>query len=110
MRSYYVANGLGNHIDDPTVEEMRTFLDAIDVTDEEHGAAWLGTESGPGLLGLEPESEVGEKLRVPWHALMDVAGECLTLDGALDPPRRRTTGWPSANQVARLRSCTVNGG
>ena len=49
MRSYYVANGLGNHIDDPTVVEMRTFLDAVDVTDEEHGAAWLGTENGSTL-------------------------------------------------------------
>jgi hypothetical protein len=44
--SFYVANGLGDHLDDPSEEEMRRFLNAIDASDEEHGAAWLGTDSG----------------------------------------------------------------
>ena len=43
---YYVANGLGDQLDNPTAEEMRRFLDEVDVTDEEHGAAWLETEGG----------------------------------------------------------------
>ncbi len=44
--SFYVANGLGDYIDNPTVEEMRDFLAQVDVTDEEHGAAWLSVASG----------------------------------------------------------------
>jgi hypothetical protein len=32
--SYYVANGLGDHLDNPTAEEMRRFLEEVDVTDE----------------------------------------------------------------------------
>jgi hypothetical protein len=45
----YVANGLGDHIDDPCVDEMRAFLDDVDETDEEHGAAWLSTDDGYSL-------------------------------------------------------------
>jgi hypothetical protein len=44
--TYYVANGLGEHLDDPTPEEMRRFLEEVDVTDQEHGAAWLSTDGG----------------------------------------------------------------
>jgi hypothetical protein len=42
---YYVANGLGDSITEPTVEQMRAFLDDLDPTDEEHGAAWLSNDS-----------------------------------------------------------------
>jgi hypothetical protein len=42
---FYVANGLGDHLDDPSEEAMRRFLDAIDTSDEEHGAAWLSTDA-----------------------------------------------------------------
>lgn len=41
-----MANGLGDHLDNPTPEEMRRFLEQVDVTDEEHGAAWLSTDGG----------------------------------------------------------------
>jgi hypothetical protein len=40
-----VANGLGDYLDDPSEEAMRRFLNAIDTSDEEHGAAWLSTDS-----------------------------------------------------------------
>lgn len=43
--TFYVANGLGDHLDDPSEEEMRQFLNAVDTSDEEHGAAWLSTEA-----------------------------------------------------------------
>jgi hypothetical protein len=44
--SFYIANALGDHIDDPTEAEMRRFLNAIDTSDEEHGAGWLSTDAG----------------------------------------------------------------
>lgn len=39
--SYFICNGLGDSIDNPTPAQMREFLDALDPEDEEHGAAWL---------------------------------------------------------------------
>jgi len=44
MSSCYLSNGLGDSLDDPTEEQMRAFLAAIDWTDVEHGAAWLTDE------------------------------------------------------------------
>jgi hypothetical protein len=43
--SFYVANGRGDHLDDPSQEAMRRFLEAVDTTDDEHGAAWLSTDA-----------------------------------------------------------------
>jgi hypothetical protein len=45
----YVDNGLGDHLDDPSVDQMRAFLAGVDETDEEHGAAWLSTDDGDSL-------------------------------------------------------------
>jgi hypothetical protein len=47
--SFYVANGLGDHIKAPSVDQMRQFLADVDTTDEEHGAAWLSTDGGYSL-------------------------------------------------------------
>lgn len=46
---YFVANGVGDFLHSPSTEEMRRFLDEIDTTDAEHGAAWLTTEDGLSL-------------------------------------------------------------
>jgi hypothetical protein len=46
---FFVANALGASIDAPSADQMRQFLDDIDPTDEEHGAAWLSTDQGYGL-------------------------------------------------------------
>lgn len=46
---FYVSNGMGDSLDNPTEERMREFLAAIDETDEEHGAAWLSLAAGPSL-------------------------------------------------------------
>lgn len=46
---HYVANGMGDSLDNPSRDEMREFLDAIDVDDEEHGAAWISDDSGRSL-------------------------------------------------------------
>lgn len=44
--TYFVANGMGDSIDAPSLNDMRAFLAAIDRSDEEHGAAWLATDEG----------------------------------------------------------------
>jgi hypothetical protein len=41
---YFIANGLGDSLDSPSETQMRRFLDAVDFSDEEHGAAWLTDE------------------------------------------------------------------
>jgi hypothetical protein len=46
---FYVANGWGDSIHSPSQAEMRRFLDEIDLSDEEHGAAWLSTDGGTSL-------------------------------------------------------------
>lgn len=58
--SFYVANGLGESIREPSPAQMKAFLDAIDASDEEHGAAWLSSSdddytlewNGDGRLAL----------------------------------------------------------
>jgi hypothetical protein len=56
------------------------------------------------MLGLAPDEKNGEILWVPWSALLDVAADCLIPEADLDPPRWRTTRWPDAGQIARLRA------
>lgn len=46
---YYIANALGDSVDDPSPEAMREMLDALDPNDDEHGAAWLSDEEGNSL-------------------------------------------------------------
>jgi len=46
MATYGVTNGLGDSVDEPSEEEMRSFLQRLDPSDVEHGAAWLWTEEG----------------------------------------------------------------
>jgi hypothetical protein len=43
---FYVESVLGDWLDDPSVEEMRRFLDEVDSHGGEHGAAWVATDSG----------------------------------------------------------------
>ena len=46
---YRICNGLGDSRESPSAEAMRTFLDALDPADEEHGAAWLTDDEGRSL-------------------------------------------------------------
>jgi hypothetical protein len=46
---FYLANGFGGSIDSPSREQMQAFLDDLDTSDEEHGAAWLATDDGYAL-------------------------------------------------------------
>jgi hypothetical protein len=47
--SFFVANGLGDHIKAPSVDQMHQLLADGDTTDEEHGAAWLSIDGGHSL-------------------------------------------------------------
>jgi len=38
---YQIADGFGDGIDSPSVEQMRRFLDTSDIVDEEHNEVWL---------------------------------------------------------------------
>jgi len=49
LERFAIVNGLGESIVNPTKEQMRTFIDAIDATDVEHGAGWLQTDDGTAL-------------------------------------------------------------
>ena len=49
MAVFYISNGLGESIQSPSPDEMKTFLFAVDASDEEHGAAWIETDDGTGL-------------------------------------------------------------
>jgi len=41
---------------------------------------------------------------VPWEEVERIAGDCLRLDPAWDPPRYRTLRWPEPAQIAQLRA------
>jgi hypothetical protein len=84
--SYHLANGLGDSIDSPTPAEMREFLDNVDFSDHEHGAAWLTDDddnsleySGSGTLvfsrgDLAPRHMVGvetDRLIALWIRLAE---------------------------------------
>ncbi len=55
---YYVADGWGDSVNSPNVEEMKKLLDKLDIDDPEHCEAWLThTESG-WTLACHPNNEV----------------------------------------------------
>lgn len=49
MTRFHVCNGEGDSVNWPSVEQMRAFLDGLDPSDEEHGAAWLTNDDGDSL-------------------------------------------------------------
>ncbi len=53
-------------------------------------------------LVLDPGGTDSEVVRVPWKALVQIAGDCLAPERNLDPPRWRTTRWPDSSQWAKL--------
>jgi hypothetical protein len=60
------------------------------------------------VLGFAPGEKGGEILRVPWPALMDIAGDCLTQEPDLDPPRWRTRRWPEEAALVKLRAVAMS--
>lgn len=43
---FYICNGHGESVDDPSADEMRELLAGLDPEDDEHGAAWVGDDAG----------------------------------------------------------------
>jgi hypothetical protein len=78
--SFRIANGFGDSLDEPTFEQMRAFLGDLDITDEEHGTAWLSTSRGVSLewsgdgrlvfdiLDLDEGRVVSQRRVYPIHA------------------------------------------
>jgi hypothetical protein len=60
------------------------------------------------FLGFAHGQKGGAILRVPWPALMEIAGECLVQEPYLDPPRWRTKGWPEEGALGKLRAAAVS--
>jgi hypothetical protein len=56
---------------------------------------------------VAPQDETGEMFRVPWQAVLEIAGEHLVQEPDLDPPRWRTTGWPDDSTLSKLRAVAV---
>ena len=42
--AFCIGNGMGDSVVVPSLARMRQFLFDVDVTDAEHGAAWLSTD------------------------------------------------------------------
>ena len=81
MTTFSISNGSGDTIDNPSTAQMSAFLRALDVHDEEHGAAWLATEaedilewSVDGRLVYErpEEANVRHLLEVPLERVVEL--------------------------------------
>jgi hypothetical protein len=65
---YYVSNGWGESLDEPTRSEMEEFVEACDEHDEEHGDVWMEgggwtlSWSGTGVLTLSRGAKLWEHL------------------------------------------------
>src|SRR5215213_3344222 len=57
-RLYYVVDGWGDSVDSPTVEEIQTFLDRLDIDDPEHCEVWLSHAELDWTLSCLPNNEV----------------------------------------------------
>jgi hypothetical protein len=56
--AYYVADGWRDSLDSPSVEEMREFLNRLDIDDPEHCEVWLSHHESGWTLGCLSHSEV----------------------------------------------------
>ena len=59
------------------------------------------------LLSVNDDNKAEHHFTVPWQSLIDIAGECLRLDPAYDPPRWWTERWPDAVTFEKLRAVAV---
>lgn len=56
--SYQIVDGFGDGIDNPSVEQMRKFLDRLDINDKEHSEVWLTHNQTSWTLSCFPSSKV----------------------------------------------------
>ncbi|MNG09749.1 hypothetical protein D3C84_931790 [compost metagenome] len=55
------------------------------------------------VILVQPQADGSAHTRVvAWHEVESLLGELLTKDGELYPPRFRTLGFPSAEQLSQL--------
>lgn len=77
---FYIANGFGDSVNEPSADQMRHFLRKLDRTDVEHGAAWLATDerlalewNGDGRLVFDREPQgVRHLLAVPLERVVQL--------------------------------------
>lgn len=73
QNEYYIADGWGESVDSPTVNEMWNFLDKLDVDDEEHCEVWLDNLTFGWSLSCFPSDTVvfqmitDDKTNIPRH-------------------------------------------
>lgn len=56
--AYYIVDGWGESIDNPSVEQMQQFLDKLDIDDEEHCEVWLTNDLTGWTLSYFPSNTV----------------------------------------------------
>ncbi len=56
--SFQIVDGFGDGIENPSVEQMRRYLDRLDIDDEEHGEVWLTHHQSSWTLSCFPSSKV----------------------------------------------------
>jgi hypothetical protein len=71
------------------------------------GSVSLLPEVGEVALLVDPGVEGSEILRVPWGKLVELAGDCLTKEDGVEPPRWRATGWPDDGAMKLLREAAL---
>jgi hypothetical protein len=71
------------------------------------GVSTLLPKADQVAMVCEPETETGAVFRVPWSTLVDMVGDCLVRDAALEPPRWRTARWPEEQVLAKLRAACL---
>jgi hypothetical protein len=69
----YLANGLGESIDEPSAEQMREVLEDLDPEDVEHAAAWLSDDAGHTLEWNVDGRLVYDKGALPPRHMLGVA-------------------------------------
>lgn len=56
--SYRVVDGFGDGIDNPSIEQMREFLERLNLDDEEHSEVWLTHDQTSWTLSCFPSSKI----------------------------------------------------
>ena len=55
---YQIVDGFGDGIDNPTIEQMRKFLERLNLNDEEHSEVWLTHNQTSWTISCFPSSKI----------------------------------------------------
>lgn len=78
------------------------------VTTWSKGVPTLLPQTDQVALNPAPLAKDPAMVFVRWQALLDFAGDCLAPAPELNPPRWKTTGWPSDDCIERLKKVAVH--